>query len=291
MKIMKQLIAISVFGIILFIVPWQLSIFDTELEINAQENNIFTQQTIKLKSVPEIESSLELADIEYYPELVNYPLNAQTYNGKRKIAANIGVYLTDLMYAKKNTAVTNEAYKNYAALMELSSNSGLNKEVIEIIYERFENDKISEQELQNMIKEALTNSAIDLSENQQKQLYAYLVMGNYIEKLYLSSSIIMRPKQIEMPEEVEALLKRNLMKKVTSLTNRLPEITNLMYSFDGDSKDNQVRKEIEELNKRFIAFEERKPEIINLPFNEMMEVKEVYYFVTQIERIRANVVA
>lgn len=290
MKIMKQLIAIFIFGIVLFIIPWQLNIFDTELETRNEWNNPFHHQTSELKSIPEIASSLGLADVEYYPELVNHPLKAQTYTGKRKIAANIGVYLTDLMYAK-NAGGQNEAYKNYAALMELAGNSGLNNELTEIIYERFENDNISAEELQNMIKEALTNSALELSENQQKKLYAYLVMGNYIEKLYLSSDIIMRPKQTKLPAEAEALLKRSLMKQVSDLSGKMQEITDLMHSFDGDANDNRVRKEIEELNKRSLALEERKPEFVNLSYNELLDVKEVYYFITQIERIRANVVA
>lgn len=243
----------------------------------------------ELHSISEIKAVFELADVGFYPEIVNDPLKALKYEGDRKIAANIGVYMADLIYVMTTSGRQN-AYTNYGAIMELSKNVGLTDDIPRLILERYENGTTSVDEVQAMIEKALNDSKKNLSENKKAEFYAYMIMGNYIEKLYVVSSIIKRPKKTELPAEVEASLKRGLLKYVSKQSGRLQEVVNLLSSYQGDSKDIIVRNEIESLMNSYKAVEAKRAELLALPPGDVYNAEEVVTIFNQIESIRNRIV-
>lgn len=287
---MKQVLAISLFGLILFIIPWQFTENKELPEDTLISNNYEIKYQKELNGIPEITSTFKLADVGFYPELVNEPLNALYYSGKRKVAANTGVYMASLMYTK-NFAPIEQARNNFGAIMQLSKNAGLNNEVSDILYERYENGNNSSDEIEAMLRNALANSKENLSKQKQDQLYAYLVVGNYIEKLYLTSSFIMRPKQTKLPESNEAMLKRNLLAYVSHQSGQLNEILELLYTFEGDQDDELMRTEIFRLMDRYEALEMQRDEIQSLPVEEIFKTEQVEDIYYQIKKIRNNIIA
>lgn len=288
---MKQVLTIVIFGLILFAIPWQFQFVNQEL-INSEENKALASQqhSKELHSISEIESTFQLADVGYYPEIINDPLNALDYNGKRKVAANIGVYLANFMYAK-NTSTRENSYDFYAAIRELSNSTDINLDINEIMFERYENDNNSAEEMEALLRAAINNSPTDLSDIQQDQLFAYLVAGNYIEKLHLTSSLIMQPMPTDLPVETEAELKRNLMKYVSNQSEELRNILELFPNYLTDEKDDLARMEIEKLITSYENLETKRTAILSLPANEIFETEEIKDVYNQIKNIRKKIIA
>lgn len=287
---MKQIAIIFISALALFIVPWQFIENTKTLESQNDTELAVANEKQELPAIKEIKSTLQLADVSFYPELVNEPLNALDYKGKRKVAANTGVYLADFIYTK-SFGSNIEVNRNYGAIMELSKSAGLNHHVTDIILERYQDENNSIEELSALLQNALSNSNIDISQDEQDQLFAYLVMGNYIEKLYVTSSIMVRPKQLELPKETEAMLKRNLLAYVSQQSVQLQQISDLLNAFEGDEKDELVRAEFNKLIDSYEVIESQRNEILSLPANEIFKVNEVQEVYSQIKSIREKIIA
>ena len=285
---MKQAISMSIFALILFVLPWQIFEITGFLEENENYQAVVSKPSQQIRSVEEIQSTLELADVGFYPEIVNDPLNAHDYNGKRKVAANAGVYFADFMYTK-NQGNEYDIIKNYGAIMELAKESDLTNEVTNILIERHENGNNSPEEIEVMLQNALSNSNVYLSQEKQDQLYAYFVMGNYVERMYLTSSIIMRPKQTELPKESEAMLKRNLFPYIAQQSNQLKEVLELFNAYERDEKDELVLEEINALMNSYAIIEAQREEILSLPPDEIFQSEQVVAFFSQIATIRNQI--
>lgn len=288
---MKKLGTIII-GIIALATAWQVHYHTQNTVTTAQsfdETRDFTLSQ-NLNDISEVGSTLELADVGFYPEITNEPLNALEYNGNRKQAANLGVYIADFVYTH-NTSELDDIHMNFAAIMELSEQVGINEGMFDIMYDRYENNNSSTEEILDMLHVAIDDSEKDFTETQKSQLYAYILMGNYIEKLHLTSSIIMRPKQTELPTEAEANLKRGLIQYVAQQSTQLEEMADLLASFEGDETDKLVRMEIEKLADKYKMIEANQNEIMSLPMDEMYQTEEVAELIGQIQNVREKIVS
>ena len=64
------------------------------------------------------------------------------------------------------------------------------------------------EEVFNMLQKALDDSERNLSQKDKHEFFAYHAFGNYIEKLYLISTIIERPKKDRCPCRSRSNLKK-----------------------------------------------------------------------------------
>lgn len=242
-----------------------------------------------LHSIEEIQAVFEMADVGFYPEIINDPLKALEYVGDRKIAANIGAYMADMLYVL-STSERGSAYENYAAIMELSKSKGLTDDMPGMILERFEEGNTSVDEVYGILGKALDQSNKNLSDNEKAEFSAYLILGNYIEKLYVVTAIIKRPKKTELPAEVEASLKRGLLKYVGQQSGSLQYLLNLMSKYPNSPINEMVKVEVETLKNQYLAIESQREETLKLAPTEFFQNKEVVAIFDQIEKIRTLIV-
>ena len=97
----------------------------------------------RVHSISDIKATFEMADVVFYNDIINKPTNALNYVGNKKIAANIGVYLGDMLYVMTTSGKREDAYPIYGAIMELAQNVGLTDEFPKLILERYENEGVS----------------------------------------------------------------------------------------------------------------------------------------------------
>ncbi|MCF6357874.1 MAG: hypothetical protein L3J54_08720 [Draconibacterium sp.] len=164
----------------------------------------------ELNSLASISAFFEMRDISYYSDIVNDPVKALDYEGDNKIAANLGAYLGDMVYVM-GTSGPKDAYLNYGAAMECAKHIGLEKVFPSVIIERYANEDVSSDSIVKLLDVALDNSKKQLSEKDKSEFFDFLMYGNYIEKLYVISSLLKKQENKNLSGSANANLRRDLL--------------------------------------------------------------------------------
>ena len=244
---------------------------------------------VKLTSIAEIRAVFELSDVGFYPEIVNEPSNALKYKGDKKIAANIGAYAADLLYVVA-TSDQSKIVEQYGAILELSQNFGITNDLLPVILKRYEDGNATVSEVFDMMQKALDDSEKNLTLEDKLEYFTYHTYGNYIEKLYVVSSIIDRPKKADIPEEAELTLKRNLIKFVSNQDEKLQILIDLLSPYTDKADDVVDIKEIVTLKKMYETTKAKRTELTKLGPKEFYEDKDVKAIIKQIKKIRTRLV-
>lgn len=265
----------------------------SKIPVQKPESKIVEEEVIKIKpelrSFSAIKAVFQLSDVGYYPEIINNPINAINYVGNRKKAANIGIYLGDMIYVM-STSGSKEAYASYGAVMELAKGFGITDDFPKFIIERYEKENVSVDSGLIILENALNNSKKELSESDKSEFYAFVLLGNYIEKLYIVSSIIQRPKSADVPEEAVAQLKRKLLLLIQKQSGPLEELLTLLADHSDDASNVVVLDEIMELNNRYKEAAAKRETISQLEPAEIYKATEIVAIHKQIEKVRNRIV-
>ena len=159
----------------------------------------------------EVADFLALSGTRFMPELVNDPMNFEHYKSDPILAAaNIGVYLADGIYQigfdKKY-----EGYLSIAAAKQLALEIGSDNQVFDaIVVDRYGDGEHPGDSLLNTVRKAILNSESIFTKQDKAQVFAALIIGNYIEKLYhLLANIFEYP--VDLPEEAKLLVLRDMI--------------------------------------------------------------------------------
>ncbi len=243
----------------------------------------------KTHTISDIKAIFEMADVVYYHEIINKPTNALNYVGNKKIATNIGVYLGDMLYAMTTSGKREDAYPIYGAVMELAKNFGLTDEFPKLIIERYENEDVSVDSVLIMLQNALDNSEKKLSKSDKSEFYTYMILGNYIEKLYIVSSLIEKPNNKDIPDEVNYMLKRNLLLLIGKQSEPLEKLLAILSNHIDNSSEVVVLDDIKELIKNYKDIGEKNETLLKLEPAELYQAKEVVAIFKQIKKVRNRI--
>lgn len=290
---MKQILILLLSGVFLISISCQNKKGTKDTEPKQETTSEFIEERMEdapdLRSISEIRAVFESADVGFYPEIINDPLKAMEYQGNKKIAANLGVYFGDMLYV----IATTDKYQinqQYGAVMELSKNFGLTDELPKLILERFAEGNTSIEETYDALEKALNDSEKNLTTNDKAKFYTYYIFGNYIEKLYIVSSLVKRPKQTDVPAEVEAQLKRGLLNYMAKQSVKLERLLKVLKDVPDVTGEVVVLAEVEALYKSYKDIESKREEILALGETEFYKAKEVVTIQDQIEVIRNRIV-
>jgi hypothetical protein len=289
---MKQKLVLFLAAIIVISISCQNQKSKKDTNVNTESEEVaeeISEFVPKLKSIATIKGVLQMSDVGYYPEIINEPTNALKYVGDRKIAANIGVYMGDMIYVL-TTSGRSEAYANYGAIMELAKDFGMTDEFPRLILERYEKGNVAIDSVLIVLEDALSNSEKKLTENEKSEFYVFMLLGNYIEKLYLVSSIIQRPKRANVPEAAVAQLKRNLLLLMGKQSGPLKKLLELLADYSDDASHVVSLDEIKELINRYETVAAQRENLLKLEPAEIYKAKEIVAIHNQIEIIRNRIV-
>jgi hypothetical protein len=187
---------------------------DVSIEDFLSDDQIFDDIDKAKKIMYSLPSPLETAMIiksagaEYDQELLNALGNVNNYTTNKALALNLGVYTTDLSFASLfEQTQTSIDYMNAAKAMA----EGL--DISDVIDE--ENMKKLEENLNNrdvvmdIISETFLNSSADLKESQRQDVAAIVLVGGWIEGLYIASELI-GDKSIENNKLADRVLEQKL---------------------------------------------------------------------------------
>ncbi len=242
-----------------------------------------------LKNMSELSAFFDMLDISYYPDLVNDPVNAHKYlDNEKKTAANLGVYLGDMVYVMGSEGYI-EAYKNFGAAMELANELGIGDDFPNLVIDRYEG-KVPTDSVLMLLDEALNKSEKHLSKQDKAVIYDFMLYGNYIEKLHVISGLLVKVNKSNLPEVAVADLKRNLLIFMAKQRKPLEKAYSIMGKYFDNTPEIINEGELKELINLYKVLEANKEAILKLDPIEIYNAKEVKSIAKQIEIVRNRIV-
>lgn len=166
---------------------------DTETQEITNELSKQTLDKVKVIffSLPSpVETALLFEDsgTEYNEELLNPVDNSVSYVSSKSKALNLGVYSADLSYASiyKQTQTT-ITYLNETK--KLADELGILDAIDEETFEKIKQNMDNRNTLMNIIAETFMNSNSYLTENNRLALAALVVVGGWVETLYIATQL------------------------------------------------------------------------------------------------------
>ncbi len=203
------------------------------------DKNLDMAKTIfySLPSPTEISTLLLDNKDAFYDESLLNPLNnAEKYSTDLSQSLNLGIYSADLSYA--GIFQQNQTVVNYmATAKKLAENLGIlnvfDEDKVKEIEENFNNrDKIM-----NIISEAYMESDAYLKENNREEIATLIMIGGWIEGIYLACSIAEK-NNYKDPKIISSILEQDLS---------LDLLVQLLDEYKNSQLLSKIRSDIDEL--------------------------------------------
>lgn len=217
---------------------------NTNLNIPAE-----IQQPQKVKNVRNIfyniPSPIEVTDIikqmniPYYPDLMNCISNADNYLTQSDIALNIGVYSADLCYIRIYEQYQ-DAAKYFSIIKRLNRELGIPEGHEEITTQRLESNLQNPDSLIQIITETFALSNSYLKENARGGTAALIILGGWIETLYLATNIMNHTES--KPELTDLILQQK---------HSIKNLIGLLGQFSHEEKISQLLPALKHLEHKF----------------------------------------
>ncbi len=164
----------------------------SESEINAgilEDVNSAKQIFYSLPSPLETAMLIKNAGASYNEDLLNSVDNTSNYTTNKSMALNLGIYTTDLSFASLfDQTQTSIRYMNAAKRMAdgLGILDAIDNNTIDMLEENINN----RDRIMDIISETFMNSSSFLTENERPALASIVLVGGWVEGLYIASSIV-----------------------------------------------------------------------------------------------------
>lgn len=155
---------------------------------NSSLNAKFDDKIFSIPSPMQMALLLEESKSTYNEFLLNDLEKVDDYTSEYKKALNLGIYGTDLGYVsiyKQNNA----ALKYLSTIEKLTSKLGLEGAFDKDFMSRFEKNSTNKDSLMVIVSDAFKKSDNFLKSNNRKSVSALILVGGWIESMYLACNI------------------------------------------------------------------------------------------------------
>lgn len=162
-----------------------------------ERNNFFNQ----MESAQNTAAIMQATAADFNGSLLNDPATSSEYTEDTiKSAANLGVYLSDLNYCVAYQQSDN-VKDLFNAAIELSQTIGVDKNVIEFLMTRF-NENISQSDsVMNVVNDLYEKSTTGLKDASKERLLGVAMAAYQIETLHLALGVIETYPKDMLPED------------------------------------------------------------------------------------------
>ncbi len=190
---------------------------------------------------------IKSAGAEFDQELLNSLDNEENYTTNKAMALNLGIYTTDLSFASLfEQSQTSISYMGAARKMAegLDITDAIDNETIKRLEENLNNKDV----VMDIISETFLNSSSYLKENERKDVAALVLVGGWVEGLYIASELV-ADKSIENNKLADRILEQKLS---FNIVLRLLEDNKTK---PGGEENTDINEMIASLNELDAAFE------------------------------------
>jgi hypothetical protein len=223
-----------------------------------------------LNKVDQIFRILDMVNAEYYDVLTNDPYNAHNYKVTYPIAAaNLGIYMTDIIYHYYGDA-TETMYLTFSAAQELAKHLGLESEFGKWTIEKLEGSIVQRDTITKLFNSLLADSEQYTSEQERVFVHTAFLAGTFTEKVYITGSIL---KQKLSAANLNKEQDSDIRELLVIYLNQLNPATGVLYDAFDQQKDQLeglvTLTTFERLEVLSEHLKEVKPELIAAPISEI----------------------
>lgn len=132
---------------------------------------------------------LKRAGATYNEDLLNPVENASRYSTNKSMALNLGIYSTDLSYASLFDQ-TQATIKYMSASKKMAEGLGILNAIDNSVVQRLEENVNNRDVIMDIISETFLNTNSVLEEDDRASVGAVILVGGWIEGLYLATSLV-----------------------------------------------------------------------------------------------------
>lgn len=264
---------------------------DSKSASNSLEEVIKAADAIspEINNVNDIFQTLDLVEAGYYPILCNDPYSATSYlNSKPVASANLGVYVTDIVYHMYGEA-TKDMYISFSAAQELARYIGLESKFAATLLTELEGSDISRDSLLAVFNGLMEDSEKYGSAKEMAYVHTAFLTGLYIEKIFITSSLLDQSFNKEEKSEQDIV---NSKKLLVVFQNQLGSLDALMASLKGKYKHIESiidAKEIKDLKESSTALNSEVDELLSAEEPESSE--QIISLHKQITAVRNRIIS
>jgi len=264
--------------------PKSSDTFDLESYIKAAE-----AVDPNLNKVDQVFTILEMVRAEYYDVLTNDPYSAHSYKSSYPIAAaNLGIYMTDIIYHFYGEA-DESMFLTFSAAQELAKYLGLESDFATWTIEKLEGTSVNKDTITMMFNKLLMDSENYSSEKETVFIHTAFLTGSFIEKVYISGNLLKQKMQAgELTKEDEADIRELLV----IYLNQLNPATGVLYDAFVQQQDQLqgllVLATFEKLEMLSEQLKLVKPELIAAPVIDIaanLDLNNTFELVTNLRNI------
>ncbi|MQY78527.1 MAG: hypothetical protein GH151_04920 [Bacteroidetes bacterium] len=131
------------------------------------------------------------AGAQYDAELLNSVDNAQNYTTNKSMALNLGIYTCDLSFASLYDQ-TQASISYMGAAKKMADGLGILDAIDEKTIEDLEENINNRERIMDIVSETFLNSSAFLKENDRAALSAIVLVGGWMEGLYIATELVNR---------------------------------------------------------------------------------------------------
>ncbi len=132
---------------------------------------------------------IETADVEYTNEFLNPTSKVSYYSTTKEMALNLGIYSADLSYTTLFDQ-KQETINYLATSKKLADQLGILNIISDTTLQKIEDNIGDKNKILNIVSETFMNSSAYLEENDRGETATLIVLGGWIEGLYLSVQLV-----------------------------------------------------------------------------------------------------
>jgi hypothetical protein len=207
------------------------SVLKTDVSHEKRVKKIF----YTIPSPIELSNLLKKAGVPYEKSIVNPLSNYDNYITIQQLAFNLGVYGTDVSYARIMDQI--QTSLNYIIVIKkISDKLGIPEEDTKDIFERLEKNINNKDSVLNLIAQSYGNADSFFKNNDQGNIAAMVLLGGWIEGMYIALNIAEEAQDKD-------LIYRRIAEQKMSLTN----LIELLKSYKSDTIIAKYIGDLEEL--------------------------------------------
>ncbi|GAG63859.1 unnamed protein product, partial [marine sediment metagenome] len=131
------------------------------------------------------------AGAQYDAELLNSVDNTQNYTTNKSMALNLGIYTCDLSFASLYDQ-TQASISYMGAAKKMADGLGILDAIDEKTIEDLEENINNRERIMDIVSETFLNSSAFLKENDRAALSAIVLVGGWMEGLYIATELVNR---------------------------------------------------------------------------------------------------
>jgi len=213
--------------------------------IDVNELEVSSNVNYKVPTPNELFSLIKETDLKFDASVLNDIANLDKYNNPKSQALNFGTYSADLAFISSYEIGT-EALRYFKTVRQLTKSLDVSNAFDGTVFKRIEENvsKDNKDSLLVLSNETYYKAFTYLEENGREKTLAYIVLGGWIESLYVLT-------QIDDFKE-ESLLAEKIGDQKLTLEN----IMGMMMDFQDDDEVMDVLSEFADLDEAFMSLEQ-----------------------------------